>query len=77
MPSTTQFAPAFASNTAALAGGVLDQWHSRLRPRSRLSSPQYSAFYGRGFDELPSEVREMFLSTLVTSLDRDESPPST
>jgi hypothetical protein len=31
-----------------------------------------SAFYGRGFDELPSEVREMFLSALVSSLDRDE-----
>jgi hypothetical protein len=31
-----------------------------------------SAFHGRGFDELPSEVREMFLSAVMTSLDRDE-----
>jgi hypothetical protein len=27
---------------------------------------------GRGFDDLPSEVREFFKSTLVTSLDREE-----
>lgn len=31
-----------------------------------------SAFHGRGFDDLPSEVREMFIGALVTSLGRDE-----
>ena len=30
------------------------------------------AFYGRGFDDLPPEVREGFRGTLVRSLDRDE-----
>jgi hypothetical protein len=30
------------------------------------------AYYGRGFDELPSQVRDPFKSTLVTSLERDE-----
>jgi hypothetical protein len=30
------------------------------------------AYYGRGFDELPSHVRDPFKSTLVTSLERDE-----
>jgi hypothetical protein len=30
------------------------------------------AYYGRGFDDLPAEVREAFNSTLVTSLERDE-----
>ena len=30
------------------------------------------AFYGRGFDALPTDVRETFLHTLVTSLERDE-----
>ena len=27
---------------------------------------------GRGFDDLPAEVRDLFKSTLVTSLERDE-----
>jgi hypothetical protein len=31
-----------------------------------------STFHGRGFDELPAEVREKFLGAMVTSLDRDE-----
>jgi hypothetical protein len=31
-----------------------------------------SAYYGRGFDDLPAEVREAFKSMLVTSLERDE-----
>jgi hypothetical protein len=31
-----------------------------------------NAYYGRGFDDLPAEVREPFKSTLVTSLERDE-----
>jgi len=30
------------------------------------------AYYGRGFDDLPADVREAFNSTLVTSLERDE-----
>jgi hypothetical protein len=30
------------------------------------------AVYGRGFDDLPAEVRDPFKSTLVTSLERDE-----
>ena len=30
------------------------------------------AYYGRGFDDLPAEVRAAFKSTLVTSLERDE-----
>jgi hypothetical protein len=30
------------------------------------------AVYGRGFDDLPSDVRDFFKSTLVTSLERDE-----
>ena len=29
-------------------------------------------YYGRGFDELPSRIRDPFKSTLVTSLGRDE-----
>lgn len=31
-----------------------------------------SAYYGRGFDDLPLQVREFFKSTLVTTLERDE-----
>jgi hypothetical protein len=31
-----------------------------------------SAFHGRGFDDLPTEVRDSFKSALVTSLERDE-----
>jgi hypothetical protein len=30
------------------------------------------AYYGRGFDDLPSEVRNVFIGALVTSLTRDE-----
>jgi hypothetical protein len=30
------------------------------------------AYHGRGFDDLPNEVRDVFISTLVTSLERDE-----
>lgn len=30
------------------------------------------AHYGRGFDDLPLEVREVFIPSLVTSLERDE-----
>jgi len=30
------------------------------------------AFYGRGFDALPTAVHETFIDTLVTSLERDE-----
>jgi hypothetical protein len=30
------------------------------------------AYYGRGFDDLPPEVREVFKDTLVASLERDE-----
>ena len=30
------------------------------------------AHYGRGFDELPADVRDLFLKALVTSLERDE-----
>ena len=30
------------------------------------------AYQGRGFDDLPSEVRDVFINTLVTSLERDE-----
>ena len=30
------------------------------------------AFYGRGFDALPTDVHETFLHTLVTSLEREE-----
>jgi hypothetical protein len=30
------------------------------------------AYHGRGFDDLPSAVRNTFLSALVTSLERDE-----
>ena len=30
------------------------------------------AYYGRGFDALPTDVRESFKETLVTSLERDE-----
>lgn len=30
------------------------------------------AYYGRGFDDLPAEVRNLFLGALVTSLERDE-----
>jgi hypothetical protein len=31
-----------------------------------------AAYYGRGFDDLPTDVREAFKTTLVTSLERDE-----
>ena len=31
-----------------------------------------SAVYGRGFDDLPPDVRDVFKSALVTSLERDE-----
>lgn len=31
-----------------------------------------SAYHGRGFDDLPLQVREFFKSTLVTTLERDE-----
>lgn len=31
-----------------------------------------STFHGRGFDDLPSEVRDMFLGALVTPLDRHD-----
>lgn len=31
-----------------------------------------AAVYGRGFDDLPADVQDVFLSTLVTSLERDE-----
>jgi hypothetical protein len=31
-----------------------------------------AAVYGRGFDDLPPEIRNAFISTLVTSLERDE-----
>lgn len=30
------------------------------------------AFHGRGSDDLPSEVREIFVQTLITSLEREE-----
>jgi hypothetical protein len=30
------------------------------------------AFHGRGFDDLPPEVRDTFVRTLITSLERDE-----
>ena len=30
------------------------------------------AYYGRGFDQLPAEVREAFKAALVTALERDE-----
>jgi hypothetical protein len=30
------------------------------------------AYYGRGFDDLPAEVRDIFLGALVISLERDE-----
>ncbi len=30
------------------------------------------AYYGRGFDDLPADVRDTFKSTLVTSLEREE-----
>ena len=30
------------------------------------------AFDGRGFDDLPTQVREVFNRTLITSLERDE-----
>jgi hypothetical protein len=30
------------------------------------------AHHGRGFDDLPAEVRNVFINTLVTSLERDE-----
>ena len=30
------------------------------------------AFHGRGFDDLPTEVRDTFIRTLITSLERDE-----
>jgi hypothetical protein len=31
-----------------------------------------AAVYGRGFDDLPPDIRNAFISTLVTSLERDE-----
>ena len=31
-----------------------------------------AAVYGRGFDELPTEVKDVFISGLVTSLEREE-----
>ena len=31
-----------------------------------------SAFHGRGFDDLPTEVRDIFIPTLIPSLKRDE-----
>jgi hypothetical protein len=31
-----------------------------------------AAYHGRGFDDLPADVREAFKSTLVTSLEREE-----
>ena len=31
-----------------------------------------SASHGRGFDDLPTEVRDTFIHTLITSLERDE-----
>ena len=30
------------------------------------------AFHGRGFDDLPTEVRDGFMDTLITALERDE-----
>ncbi|MDE3090940.1 MAG: nucleotidyltransferase domain-containing protein, partial [Chloroflexota bacterium] len=30
------------------------------------------AFHGRGFDDLPAQVRDLFIGALVTSLERDE-----
>jgi hypothetical protein len=30
------------------------------------------AFHGRGFDDLPTEIRDIFIDTLITSLERDE-----
>lgn len=31
-----------------------------------------AAVYGRGFDDLPTDVKDVFISALVTSLERDE-----
>jgi hypothetical protein len=30
------------------------------------------AFYGRGFDDLPPEVHELFMHTFIPALERDE-----
>jgi hypothetical protein len=69
LPGCLQFDLSFtpASKFGAIGPKIRDYALSLACRRRGLA-----ASYGRGFDELPAEVRNSFLGALVSSLERDE-----